>query len=427
MRFRKFFSAFPVHFVIIFACFLWLLPTVGIFITSLRGQTEISNSGWWSVFSTFKSKSEVVDIYRKNWVPQQLKNLLLAAARSAAPDFDTSAKALADQTQQAFLKNLSPHLLPGQSQQALNTLVAEFIGSLDFERLLSNLSRLDRDERNPENIADITERRFEFDIEDYTAPFGALVQAPELGTLDLAFRVMLSPFTLENYADVLKNNNMGKSFWNSLTIVIPGTLLPLLVATFSAYAFAWMKFPGRTFLLMVVIGLIVVPLQITFIPALRFFVNLGVINNSFFGIDGRFIVLWLAHTGYGLPLLVYMLRNFIGGLPRELFESAFIDGASHTTAFFRLVLPLSVPVVASMAIFQFLWVWNDLLVALVYVGGSNAASPVTLTIANMIGSHGEDWHLLTAAAFISMAVPLVVFLTLQRFFVRGILAGSVKG
>lgn len=427
MKWRKMVSKFPVHLVIILACFMWLLPTIGIFVTSFRERSDILDGGWWTVFSTYKTEAEVVEIYRSNWLPAELKRLLTENVLAFGPEFDSTPEAVAGQVESAFLQHFSPNLKPGETQGDLDALISEFVGSLNFNRALSDLNRLDPRDRTQDEMAGLVERTFEFDIEDYERDFDALVQAPELSDWDIALRVAASPFTINNYDDVLKNANMGQSFLNSLTISIPGTLLPLLIAAFAAYAFAWMNFRGRTFLLMVVIGLIVVPLQITFIPALRFFVGTGVINNSFFGIDGRFIVLWLAHTGYGLPLLVYMLRNFIGGLPKELFESAFIDGASHTTAFFKLVLPLSIPVIASMAIFQFLWVWNDLLVALIYVGGSNATSPVTLTIANMIGSRGEDWHLLTAAAFISMFVPLVVFLSLQRFFVRGILAGSVKG
>ncbi len=427
MKWRKIFSRIPVHLIVILACILWLLPTIGIFVTSFRERSEILDGGWWSVFSTYKSKDEVIEIYRSNWVPSELDRLLKENVLLDAPFFDIPAEALADQVRVSFLDNFGSNVKSGVTQEELSALVIEFIDRLDFERVLSDLNRLDPRDRSQDEMAGLVQRTFEFDIEDYVQNFDTMVQAPELTDFDVALRVAASPFTINNYDDVLKNANMGRSFLNSLTISIPGTLIPILFASFAAYAFAWMKFRGRTFLLMVVIGLIVVPLQITFIPALRFFVGAGVINNSFFGIDGRFVVLWLAHTGYGLPLLVYMMRNFIGGLPKELFESAFIDGASHTTAFFRLVLPLSIPVIASMSIFQFLWVWNDLLVALIYVGGSNATSPVTLTIANMIGSRGEDWHLLTAAAFISMFVPLVVFLSLQRFFVRGILAGSVKG
>ena len=226
-------------------------------------------------------------------------------------------------------------------------------------------------------------------------------------------------FQLDNYIHVLTAEGMGRAFLNSLTISIPSTLIPIAVAAFAAYAFAWMEFPGRQTLFVVVVGLLVVPLQMTLIPLLRVYNRLG--------LAGTFLGIWLAHTGYGLPFAVYLLRNFFGTLPKDLFESAFIDGASHLTAFFRLALPLSIPALASLAIFQFLWVWNDLLVALIYLGGTEAVAPLTLKMANLVNSLGQNWHLLTAAAFVSMALPLVIFLALQRYFVQGILAGAVKG
>jgi alpha-glucoside transport system permease protein len=226
-------------------------------------------------------------------------------------------------------------------------------------------------------------------------------------------------FTLDNYRQVLTTNNMGPSFINSLFIAIPATVIPILVAAFAAYAFAWMDFPGRNVLFVLIVGLLVVPLQMTLIPILRIYTALGA--------TGTFLGIWLAHTGYGLPFSIYLLRNFFGGLPREMFESAYLDGASPVTAFFQLALPTSVPALASLAIFQFMWVWNDLLVALIYLGGKPSVAPMTLTIANLTGSLGQGWQLLTAAAFISMLLPLVVFFSLQRYFVRGILAGSVKG
>lgn len=226
-------------------------------------------------------------------------------------------------------------------------------------------------------------------------------------------------FTLENYGSVLTEQGLAQSFLNSLTITIPATIIPILAAAFAAYAFAWLKFPGRQALFVVVVGLLVVPLQMTLIPILRVYNQLG--------ISGTFLAIWLAHTAYGLPFAIYLLRNFIGALPKEIIESALLDGASWLQIFFRLILPLSVPALASLTAFQFIWVWNDLLVALVYVGGTPDVAPVTVTISNLVNSLGEGWHLLTAAAFVSMILPVVVFLGLQRYFIRGLLAGSVKG
>jgi len=225
-------------------------------------------------------------------------------------------------------------------------------------------------------------------------------------------------FTLENYADVLTQNRMGPSFLNSLIISIPGTIVPILIAGFAAYAFAWMRFRGRDVLFLFVVALLVVPLQMTLIPVLRLLTDMH--------LAGSFPGIWLAHTAYGLPFAIFLLRNFFGGLPRELLESAYLDGASNMRVFFRLVLPLSVPALASLAIFQFLWVWNDLLVALVILQDP-AKTPMTVAITNLVSSFGTQWQLLTSAAFISMMLPLVIFFALQRYFVQGILAGSVKG
>jgi alpha-glucoside transport system permease protein len=225
--------------------------------------------------------------------------------------------------------------------------------------------------------------------------------------------------TLENYQRVLTTNNMAQSFLNSLVVTVPATVMPILIAAFAAFAFAWMQFPGRNLLFLLVVGLLVVPLQLTLIPVLRLLTGVG--------LTGTFPAIWLAHTAYGLPFAIYLLRNFFAGLPRDMFESAYVEGASTATVFFQLVLPTSVPALASLTIFQFLWVWNDLLVALIYLGGQPSVAPMTVTVSNLVNSLGQDWQLLTAAAFISMALPLAVFFALQQYFVRGILAGSVKG
>ena len=223
-------------------------------------------------------------------------------------------------------------------------------------------------------------------------------------------------FSLDNYTTVLQAG-MGDSFINSLTVAVPATIIPIMAAAFAAYAFAWMDFKGREFFFILFVGLLVVPLQVAFIPLTSLFNTVGITND--------FLKLWLAHTGFGMPLAVYILRNYIGSLPREVIESAKVDGASHFETFWRLILPLSVPALAAFAIFQFLWTWNDFLVALVFMTGGQEV--VTVTLYELIGSRGQDWHLLTAGAFISMIVPLIVFFGLQRFFVRGLTAGSVKG
>lgn len=243
-------------------------------------------------------------------------------------------------------------------------------------------------------------------------------------------------FTLTNYESVLtgqqytyttsdgqtvteQGDDLSGAFISSLVVAIPATVIPILLAAFAAHAFAWMRFPGRRVLFGIVVALLVVPLQIALIPILRDYTALD--------INGTYLAVWLAHTGFGLPLATYLLYNYISQLPRDLFESAYIDGASPFTVFTRLVLPLSVPALASFAIFQFLWVWNDYLVSLIFIGTQPGKQVLTMRLADIVGSRGQDWHLLTAGAFISMIVPLIVFFSLQRFFVRGLLAGSVKG
>ena len=225
-------------------------------------------------------------------------------------------------------------------------------------------------------------------------------------------------WTLSNYANVLASEGMGAAFLNSLIVTIPSTVIPITIAAFAAYAFAWIPFPGRGLLFVIIVALLVVPIQMALIPILKIY--------SGASLYGTFVGTWLAHTAFGLPLAIFLLYNFISQLPRDLFESAAIDGASHFQTFIRVVLPLSVPALGAFAIFQFLWVWNDLLVALVFLGPGGDVRVMPTALFNLIGNRGGAWHLLTAGAFLTMIVPLLVFLALQRFFVRGILAGSVK-
>jgi alpha-glucoside transport system permease protein len=271
---------------------------------------------------------------------------------------------------------------------------------------------------------------------------------PALGVLITSFRdsdlvnttgwwtALAHPFnaaqwTLDNYRQALDAGGLQNAFMNSLAVTIPATVIPITIAAFAAYAFSWMEFRGRFVLFVAVVALLVVPLQMAVIPILRMFVN----GASLFGIrtfpdlqlNGTFLGVWLAHTGFGLPLAVYLLRNYIGSLPSSIIESARMDGADHFTIFWRLIVPLSVPALAAFAIFQFLWVWNDLLVAYVFLGGTKSVQVLTIALLGLNGSHGDTWELLTSAAFISMALPLVVFFSLQKYFVRGLTAGSVKG
>jgi alpha-glucoside transport system permease protein len=225
-------------------------------------------------------------------------------------------------------------------------------------------------------------------------------------------------WTLQNYKDVLEEG-FGNAFANTLAVTIPAVVIPITIAAFAAYAFSWMTFPGRNLVFVIVVGLMVVPLQMALIPILRIYTSVDV--------TGTYPAVWLAHAGFGLPLAIYLLRNYMGSLPASIIESAKIDGASHWAIFVRLIVPLSVPVLASFAIFQFLWVWNDYLVALVFLGIEPNVRVLTVELADLAGRGEGAFNLLPAAAFVTMILPLVVFFSLQRFFVRGLTAGSVKG
>jgi alpha-glucoside transport system permease protein len=243
-------------------------------------------------------------------------------------------------------------------------------------------------------------------------------------------------FTLDNYAQVLfqgstTNPPLFQFFFNSFALTIPAVVFPITLALFAAYALAWFNFRGKDTIFFIIFGLQVVPLQLTLIPLLQLFAKGLVIGDTVIipdlGITGTFIPIWIAHTIFGLPLAVFLLHNFLSQIPKELIEAARVDGANWFTLFSKIVLPLSVPAIASFSIFQFLWVWNDLLVGLTFGGGVKQVAPMTVRIAEMVGSRGSGWELLTAGAFVSMIVPLIVFFALQRYFVRGLLAGSVKG
>jgi alpha-glucoside transport system permease protein len=252
-----------------------------------------------------------------------------------------------------------------------------------------------------------------------TNSFRTSVDSSSTGWWTSLFNPVSAEWTLDNYNRVLTSGGLFDALVNSLIVTIPSTVIPITLAAFAAFGFAWLKFRGRSLMFGVLVGLIVVPLQLALVPMLKIYQSTE--------LTGSFLGIWLAHTGFGLPLAVFLLYNYISQLPRDIFESAYIDGASPYTAFTKLVLPLSVPALASFAILQFLWVWNDFLVALVFLGTSSDVAVLTIELASIVGSRGEAFHLLTAAAFVSMVIPMIVFLSLQRYFVRGLLAGSVKG
>jgi alpha-glucoside transport system permease protein len=234
----------------------------------------------------------------------------------------------------------------------------------------------------------------------------------------LANPLDFTQWTIQNYQEVLFENGMGNAFLNSFAVALPSTIIPIMIAAFAAYGFTFMQFRGRDALFILIVGLLVIPNQVALVPLLRLYGDVG--------LNGTFVAVWLAHAGFGMPLAIYLLRNYMSGLPNAVVESAKVDGASHFTIFWRLVIPMSVPALASFAIFQFLWTWNDLLVALLFIG-SGPNEVITVNLASLLGTQGQNWQLLTAGAFVTMAVPLLVFVTLQRYFIRGLTAGSVKG
>ncbi|HET9858901.1 MAG TPA: carbohydrate ABC transporter permease [Nocardioidaceae bacterium] len=250
--------------------------------------------------------------------------------------------------------------------------------------------------------------------------FRPRIEIERSGWWTALFNPFSSDWTFNNYSTVLTEGEMDLAFINSIVVAIPATILPIMFAAFAAYAFTFMSFRGKDFIFVLIVALMVVPIQAAFVPLLTLFGPDGL------GINGQFLAVWLLHTGFGMPLAIYTIRNYMSTLPRTVIESAKIDGATHFQTFWRLIVPMSIPVLAAFAILQFVWVWNDLLIALLFLGAGDN-STVIVNLASMLGTQGQGAELLTAGAFISMIVPLLVFFGLQRYFVRGLTAGAVKG
>jgi alpha-glucoside transport system permease protein len=359
---------------------LWLVPTVGLLVSSFRERDQISASGWWEapfpVGQTFRA--------RASGEPRQEDGVWVVDGNVFADPENAGQFPEGEGNVAAFgTRGVEPGEFEAGTEADLG----------DGETLVVNDDGSYR----------------------YTS-----VEEPGGRGQRVYFEALSPPvFTLQNYRTVLAADGMSQAFINTLTVAIPATVIPIVIAAFAAYALAWMRFAGRGIIIAAIVGLLVVPLQLALVPLLNLHNAVG-IGQSFLGI-------WLAHTGFGLPLAVYLLRNYMVGLPRDIIESAKVDGATDFEVFVKIVLPLSFPALASFAIFQFLWTWNDLLVAKVFLPSSSESQVMTVKIADdLLGSRGGDWGILASAAFVSIAVPLAVFFLLQRYLVRGLLAGSVK-
>jgi alpha-glucoside transport system permease protein len=372
-----------VHFSVLAICILWLIPTLGILVTSFRDPGQIASSGWWTSF-TGAAETSAARLADPSSARQEGPNYTISGSVFDGAEGDAKGSVRAFGTRVAapteFTAGEPADLGDGE------TLTVNEDGSYTYTK------NAPFDDRRGKRV------------------YLSVTQPPS--------------FTLDNYRTVLTSQGIGQAFVNSLTVAVPATIIPILISAFAAYALSWMQFPGRVILIAVVVGLIVVPLQMSLIPLLKMYNGIG----SFFGVPSRsYVGIWLAHAAFGMPLAIYLLRNYIAGLPKEVIESARVDGASDFEIFIKIVLPLSFPALASFSIFQFLWTWNDLLVAMVFLGTGRDQLVLTGALNALLGSQGGKWEILTASAFVSILVPIIVFFALQRYLVRGLLAGSVKG
>jgi alpha-glucoside transport system permease protein len=375
-------SRFALHLAVLVIITLWTLPTAGLLISSLRDKNQLAASGWWTALSS-ADRSQVGRMKGKADQIEKDGRFVIEGNLFEGED------AVAGKVSAFGTKVQTPGANPAGSTVELESGQTLTVNA-DGTYVLSSPTAFENDRGG--------------------RVFYISSQPPR--------------FTTENYETVLFSQGIGRSFVNSLTVTIPATIIPILIAAFAAYALAWMKLPFRGLIIAVIVGLLVVPLQMSLIPLLKLYNAAG----TFMGVPSKtYLGIWLAHTGFGLPFAIYLLRSYIAGLPKDLIESAQIDGANDFKIFRRIILPLTFPALASFAIFQFLWVWNDLLVAIVFLGSGEDQLVLTGKLNALLGSRGGNWEILTASAFVTIIVPLTVFFSLQRYFVRGLLAGSVKG
>ncbi len=399
-RLNKFFSSLPLHLAIIIMCLLWVIPTLGLFVTSFRSREAVRETGWWTVLSKPKPAGAAeYDQYCASCHGTDGKKL--ANANLADPKISgqyTRSINLLIYLRQPI--NGGPHLVNPQLPENATQAQAILSPILTYMQSMGG---------NVQTASQLTLNKYLDALVGYKGTADYLSDCKNKVESTLAVLNC-------NSSDLLSQAGMGRAFLNTIAVAVPSTLIPIFFAALAAYAFAWLDFKGRQWMFALLVGLQIVPLQMVLVPIARLYVNIG-LQSSFLGV-------WLFHTGFGLPYAIYLMRNFIGNLPREIFESVYLDGASHWTAFRRLALPLAMPAIASLGIFQFLWIWNDFLVAKIFL---NTKPVLTVQITNLIDPLGGNWNILTGAAFLSFIIPMIVFFSFQRFFARGMLSGSVKG
>ncbi len=377
---KNIFPSIISQFILLVFVIVWILPTFGLFISSLRDKDLLANSGWWTSLVT----NEINEIYRTGKQESQFQKDNFYQIKG---NFFDNVKGKKIISFGVTSKNINEYLV-GQ------------------KAILKNGSEI----TVFENGDYLWKSKESFKNKNGKRIFITATSPPK--------------FTLENYKEVLFKEGVGQAFINTLTVAIPSTIIPLIICSFFAYALSWMQFFGRDTLLAIIIASLVVPLQMSLIPLLSIYNDIG----AFFNIGAKsYPGVWMAHTGFGLASTTFLLRNFIKSLPHEMIEAARVDGANHYNIFTKIILPLSIPAFASIFILQFLWVWNDLLVGLVFLDQVPSEIILTAKLRELLGSRGENWEILTTGAFVSMTVPLAIFFLLQRYFIRGLVAGSVKG
>ena len=366
--------------LLLFFVIIWIIPTFGLFISSLRDKDLLSISGWWTSLTT----TEINEIYRM-------------------PGMDA-------QIEEGGYFKIKGNLFEENSGKKI----------ISFGITSKKINEF--------NVSEVAVFKDESEVtvdEDGNYEWRSKNEFKKKKGKRL-FTTSLSPpsFTLENYREVLFKEGIGRAFINTIAVALPSTLIPLIICSFFAYSLTWMKFFGRDTLLAIIIASLVVPLQMSLIPILTIYNDFG----ALFGVAAKsYPGVWMAHTGFGLASTTFLLRNFLKSLPNEMMEAAKVDGASHYEIFLRIIIPLSIPAFASIFILQFLWCWNDLLVGLVFLDQVPSEIILTAKLKELLGSRGENWEILTTGAFVSMTVPLFIFFALQRYFIRGLVAGSVKG